>query len=340
MSAAPSAEIRRPQSPDSPLVSIVLPTHKRAALLPGAIRSVLAQTYTNWELIVVDDNSPDDTPAVVATFTDPRIRYVRNDPNLKLPRALNRGFALARGEFLTWTSDDNFFGDRAIEKMVERLQRGDGDLVYADYWLFSEEDAQGRPLDPQHDRLSPTVQLAKGNHIGACFLYTRQVYEAVGDYDPELFLVEDYDYFIRVARQFRLVHIAEPLYYFRRDDATLYLSRFAEVKASDLLVRYKNSLLDEDGVLDGLVGLLMRHADDLKSPLLRWTRQAARASGSWRVGQWQQRLMQGRLQRELRAPLRAILQAYRAGHSSFGAARDALRHLTAEVGVLKYTPPT
>lgn len=320
----------------SPCVSIVLPTYKRARVLPWAIRSVLAQTFTDWELIVVDDNSPDDTAQVVADFTDPRIRYVKNDPNLKLPRALNRGFSLARGDLLTWTSDDNLYGPQAIEKMVQRLQAGGCDLVYADYWLFSEQDEQGQPVGPQHDRLPGSVQLHKGNHIGACFMYTRRAYEAVGDYDPELFLVEDYDYFIRIARQFTLAHIAEPMYYFRRDDDTLYLSRFAEVKASDLLVRYKNALLDEAGVLDALVALLLRHAEPLRDPLLRASRALALASGSWRVDQWQQRLMRDRLERRLRAPLAAILQAHRAGQRPFGAARDDIRTLMAGVGTLKY----
>ena len=134
----------------SALVSIVLPTFKRAHVLPWAIRSVLAQSYTHWELIVVDDNSPDDTAAVVASFTDPRIRYVKNEPNLKLPRALNRGFSMAQGEFLTWTSDDNLYAPTAIEKMVARLQAGGCDLVYADYYLFSTQGADGRPSDPQH----------------------------------------------------------------------------------------------------------------------------------------------------------------------------------------------
>ncbi|HRQ59502.1 MAG TPA: glycosyltransferase family 2 protein, partial [Azoarcus taiwanensis] len=229
-------------STTTPRVSIVMPTYKRAHLLGGAIENVLAQSFRDFELIVVDDNSPDDTPQVVARFDDPRIRYVRNDPNLRLPRALNRGFALARGQYLTWTSDDNFFAGTAIERMVQVLDRGECDLVYADYYMFAEVDAAGRPTDAKHDRLPATLQLDKGNHIGACFLYTRRAYEAVGDYDPELFLVEDYDYFIRIAKQFEACHIAEPLYYFRRDDDTLYLSRFAEVKASDVLVRYKNGL--------------------------------------------------------------------------------------------------
>ncbi|HET9644529.1 MAG TPA: glycosyltransferase family 2 protein [Burkholderiaceae bacterium] len=324
---------------NAPLVSIVLPTYKRAHLLAGAIDSVLAQTWRNWELIVVDDNSPDNTREVVAGFADPRIRYFRNDPNLKLPRALNRGFAEARGDYLTWTSDDNLYMPHALERMLERLSAGDCDLVYADYYLFSEQDAQGLPSDPQLDRLPDTVQLERGNHIGACFLYTRRLYESVGDYDPDLFLVEDYDYFIRAARRFQLAHIGEPLYHFRRDDATLYLSRFAEVKASDLLVRYKNELLDERGVVDQMIALLLRHAERPRDPLLHWTAKLAAASGSWRIGQWQQRLAEMRLKRRLGERVQAVLQRYRSRDASFGTARDALRTLMGEVAEVKYVRP-
>jgi len=318
-----------------PLVSIVLPTYKRARVLPHAIRSVLAQTYANWELIVVDDNSPDDTPRVVASFDDPRIHYVRNDPNLKLPRALNRGFSLARGDYLTWTSDDNLYAPRAIEAMVRRLRQGDCDLVYADYWLFSQDDEAGRPLDPQVDRLPDTVQLDKGNHMGACFLYTRRLYEAVGDYDPELFLVEDYDFFIRASKRFRFAHIAEPLYYFRRDDDTLYLSRFAEVKASDVLVRYKNGLLDERGVLDTLVALLLRDPGGLAHPGLRTLHRLAHGH-SWRLEQWQRRWAEGHLKRRLAPAVHAILQGYGTRTSSFGTARDALREQVSRLGKLSH----
>ncbi|OFZ99945.1 MAG: hypothetical protein A2Z44_07315, partial [Betaproteobacteria bacterium RBG_19FT_COMBO_58_11] len=294
---------------DKPLVSIVLPTYKRAHVLPSAIQSVLNQTYTNLELIIVDDNSPDNTPEVVNSFSDERIRYVRNEPNLKLPRALNKGFSLARGAYLTWTSDDNLFADNAIEKMVERLQAGNCDFVYADYYLFSEQDAEGRPLDIHHDRLPDSVQLEKGNHIGACFMYTRKVFEETGDYDPELFLVEDYDYFIRVAQRFKLCHIPEPLYCFRRDENTLYLSRFGEVKASDVLVRYKNRLLSADELLDAVVAILLRNIDGLANPILRWTYRATRRI-SFRLTKMHEKWVTRYLRRKLSAHVRTILQDY------------------------------
>ena len=317
------------------LVSIVLPTYKRAKVLPHAIRSVLNQTYTNLELIIVDDNSPDDTSYVVKSFDDARIRYVKNDANLKLPRTLNRGFSLANGAYLTWTSDDNVFADNAVEKMVDVLQAGNCDFVYADYYLFSERDAQGRPLDIHHDKLPDKVQLDKGNHIGACFLYTRKVYEEIGDYDPELFLVEDYDYFIRIAKRFQMCHIAEPLYYFMRDDNTLYLSRYSEVKASDVLARYKNRLLTEDGLLDVVVALLLRNMDDLASPVLRWTYRPIRKI-SYRLTKMHEKLATWHLRRRVSGRVKTILNEYDSAGMNFGEARDALKGLIQTLGKIEY----
>lgn len=322
----------------NPLVSIVLPTYKRAGVLPQAIRSVLGQTYPKWELIVVDDNSPDNTPEVVKSFSDARIRYVRNEPNLKLPRALNKGFSLARGDYLTWTSDDNLFADNAIEKMVARLQAGNCDFVYADYYLFSEQDAEGRPLDIHHDRLPDSVQLEKGNHIGACFMYTRRVFEEIGDYDPELFLVEDYDYFIRASQRFRFCHLPEALYYFRRDDDTLYLSRFAEVKASDVLVRYKNGLLNEADVVETIVALLMRNTTALNNSILRWSDQAARKL-SFRLTTLHQKLLGKYLRKRLKSRVEALLEDYQTQRIAFAAAKEALCSLLKELGTITYTQP-
>src|SRR5438552_12056161 len=158
---------------DQALVSIVLPTYNRAHLLAHAIRSVLCQTYGNIELIIVDDNSQDNTPDVVRLFDDARIRYVRNDENLKLPRGLNKGFSLSKGDFLTWTSDDNMYASTAIEKMIALLQGGTCDFVFADYFHFSDlNETTGEPLDAQHIKLPPVLRLENGNAVGACFLYT------------------------------------------------------------------------------------------------------------------------------------------------------------------------
>ena len=100
-------------------------------------------------------------------------------------------------------------------------------------------------------------------------MYTRKAYDAVGEYNTDLFLVEDYDYWIRIGSLFQIKHIAKPLYFFRRDDQTLYCSRFCEVKVSDFLVRYKNDLLNKNEVLAAIVNLIIQNIERLNNAILR-----------------------------------------------------------------------
>lgn len=320
-----------------PLVSVVLPTYKRARLLGHSIRSVLAQTHRNLELIVVDDCSPDDTEAVVRSFADPRIVYVRNGANLKLPRSLNAGFERARGAYLTWTSDDNMYAPDALREMVEALSDGGCDFVFADYYEFADLDEQtGAALDYRHRKLPDSGAVENGNRIGACFMYTRRVYEAVGPYDPELFLVEDYDYFMRISRRFAMRHIARPLYYFRRHDDSLYLSRFCEVKAADVLVRYRNGFLNEAEALRVAVELVVKNIERLRNPVLRRAYLALRDT-SYRLTLAYKRLVARYVARRLEPELRDILHRFGMQQMPFKDAKALLERLLQRMATIQYS---
>jgi glycosyltransferase involved in cell wall biosynthesis len=215
-------------TPD-PLVSIVLPTYNGARYLAQAIASCQRQTYPSWELILVDDASTDDTPALIAEAArrDGRIRSLRNATNRKLPAALNAGFAQARGAYLTWTSDDNLYEPDALEVMAGHLEAHPGTgLVYCDMRKIG---ADGEDLGPY--RLRPPAALPRRNWVGGCFLYRRAVYEAVGDYATDLFLAEDYDYWLRVARRFRLDYLAGAApYRYRVHPTSLTRTRQAQIR--------------------------------------------------------------------------------------------------------------
>jgi glycosyltransferase involved in cell wall biosynthesis len=319
------------------LVSIVLPTYNRARILPYAIQSVLAQTHSNLELIVIDDNSPDDTRTVVQSFNDARITYRRNQNNLKLPSSLNVGFELSRGDYLTWTSDDNMYERDAVRRMVERLESGSCDFVFADYYEFADLDAAtGAPLDFRHVKLPDAMAVETGNRIGACFLYTRKVYETVGLYDPELFLVEDYDYFMRISRQFRLCHIAEPLYYFRRHEDSLYLSRFCEVKAADVLVRYRNGFLNEAEALTVVVELVMKNLERLHNPFLKWVYIALKDT-SYRLTVAYKAVIRRYLASRLEREVSGILRSFDGKEVSFKDAKVALENLLRRTAGIQYS---
>lgn len=201
------------------LVSIVLPTYNGARYLPQAIESCLQQTHSNLELIIVDDASTDDTPAIIARYAqrDPRIRPHRNPANRKLPASLNAGFSLARGDFLTWTSDDNCYRPNALAEMLACLQqRPDIHLVYAGMTWIDANDATLR-----YDPPRPPSDLPLGNCIGACFLYRRQVHQTLGGYAEDRFLVEDYDFWLRATLHFQLQPLDRDLYLYRTHDASL-----------------------------------------------------------------------------------------------------------------------
>ncbi|MSP11784.1 MAG: glycosyltransferase [Chloroflexi bacterium] len=235
------------------LVSIVLATYNGSRYLDESIQSCISQTYPDWELIIVDDASTDDTPAIIARWQsqDNRIRSIRHTSNQKQPAALNTGFAQARGAYLTWTSDDNAFRPQALQQMVAILEaHADISFTYTAHTLI---DAAGTPIGLVPP--DPYECLVFYCCIGPCFLYRRTVYEKIGDYtvDPDLVYVVDYDYWLRAAVHFRFQPIQDDLYLFR-------------VHASS------QSSLHAARITISSVYALLRHL-----PEIRWVTQADRA---------------------------------------------------------------
>jgi glycosyltransferase involved in cell wall biosynthesis len=215
-----------------PLISIVLPTFNGSRFLRQAIDSCFIQTYSNWELIVVDDASTDNTPQIIGDYAsrDSRIRTVRNSTNRRLPASLNVGFSHARGALLTWTSDDNAYRPEALSQMLEFLQANSAvDVVYASYSLI---DDSGSPLASSEStpHAGPPHELAYRNCVGACFLYRRVVHEQLGGYAEDLFLVEDYDFWVRASTRFRLAWLQKDLYLYRWHEQSLTSTRPQRVR--------------------------------------------------------------------------------------------------------------
>ena len=119
-----------------PTVTIVLPCYNGAGFLAQSIDSVIAQTFTDWELIIVNDCSKDNSLEIMQRYAekDNRIRIINNEHNLKLPGALNRGFQEAKGKYLTWTSHDNRMGPTMLEEFVSYLDNNpDKPLLLVEY---------------------------------------------------------------------------------------------------------------------------------------------------------------------------------------------------------------
>jgi glycosyltransferase involved in cell wall biosynthesis len=212
---------------EQPLVSVVLPTYRRAHLIEAAVHNVLAQDYANFELIVVNDGSPDDTrerlERLQAELDNPRLRVIHRD-NGGLPVALNTGFAAATGEFWTWTSDDNAYKPGALRALARELQVDPSTgLVFSDMEVVR-EDGRRREF-----KAGPIELLRERCVVSASFMYRRAVAEVVGDYDPQFRLVEDYDYWLRVARVAAMRHLKRDLYLYGDVPDSLSRTRFNQV---------------------------------------------------------------------------------------------------------------
>ena len=187
-----------------PRVSIVLPTLNGRRYLESSIASCLDQTFTDFELLVVDGGSTDGTVDVVRSIGDGRIRIVRQHDNVdRLPGALNTGFAQARGDYFTWTQDDDLYGPDALRVMVEALAaEPEVGLVYAGQVFIDEagnEIREGKRFPPE--------ALSWTNPVGHCFMYRRSVAELVGGYDPRFLMAEDTHYWLRVFRRSIIVQL-------------------------------------------------------------------------------------------------------------------------------------
>lgn len=254
-----------------PIVSIVLPCYNGATFLAQSIASVIAQTFTDWELIIVNDCSKDNSLEIMQQYAekDSRIRIINNEHNLKLPGALNRGFQEARGKYLTWTSHDNRMGPTMLEEFVNYLDaNSDKGLITAYYAAFNLK--TGEQLYEVHHP-DPQLHLPLFNCVCYAFMYRREVLETVGDYDTTLFLVEDYDYWVRIWQKYPVGKIYKVLYYTGVGDDTLTLSRKKEIaeKLVEMRLRYFS---DFDKALCGHPDLQRRLYNSIADNLHGWPR--------------------------------------------------------------------
>ncbi|WP_324826684.1 glycosyltransferase family 2 protein [Qipengyuania zhejiangensis] len=227
----------------APAISVVLPVYNGERFLRAALDSILGQTFTDFELIAVDDCSTDDSPAILADYAarDDRLRIITQPANCKLPASLNAGFAQARGSWWTWTSDDNVLRPEMLEVLVaERDRAPQADVIYSDYRIIDER-GESRSLVTVGTR----DDLVMENAVGCSFLYRRSVDEALGGYDETLFGVEDYDFWLRAAQKGFVFHpVHRELYLYRRHGGSLTDQRARAIKTlvADLLMDHIDSI--------------------------------------------------------------------------------------------------
>lgn len=244
---------------DKGLVSVVLPTYNHAKYLKQSIESVLNQSYKNLELIIVNDGSNDVTRDLLKEYENSSAITIIHQENAGLPNALNRGFTIAKGEFLTWTSADNFYEKTAIVAMVDFLEiNKEVGVVYGNYFAINQNGQKMVATDnwrsydrnlvdpavvelPKHARFFKRTPI---NSIGPQFLYRASSARIVGNYSNTPG-IEDYDFWSRMEIVTKLMRLPteEALYSYRVHDESIsgYLKEEHQMKKTiEVLIRISN----------------------------------------------------------------------------------------------------
>ena len=212
------------------MISVVLPTYNGEKYISQAIESILNQTFKDFELVIINDASTDHTLRIVNGYAekDERIKVITNTVNSKLPKSLNIGFRICKGDYFTWTSDDNILHPDVFKKLVSALENhSDVSFVFScEEFIDEKGKVIGRRKHPHN-----LNEIYFKNIISASFLYRRDVHEQLGGYDETKFLVEDYDFFLRAYEKYKFLYIPEVLYSYRKHAESLTGTRRMEAKS-------------------------------------------------------------------------------------------------------------
>ncbi len=231
---------------ESPSVSVIIPTFNRASVVGRAARSVLTQSYQDLELIIVDDNSTDDTASVIEALADPRVRYLRRTETGGASAARNTGIAEARGNLVAFVDSDDEWLPMKMELQVDRLLEGDPRAAVVYCRLQRHDDLTDMPIPEGRRRQRPYEgdiywRLLAGWHPATPSLVAvrRAALLDVGSFDTQFRTGEDYDLWLRLGRAGYRFAFVDEILVVKHERAGLQLMRNADAR------QYSEQLIDQ-----------------------------------------------------------------------------------------------
>ena len=205
--------------------------------MPEAIASVIAQTFSNWEIFIINDGSPDDTNRVAQHLINIYPKYRINlieKPNGGVADARNIGIHAAHGRYILPLDADDKLHPQMLEKTVALLESDPNiDIVYTDLQQFGISNQLIRAADYDFS------QLVRNNQLNYCSLYKREIWDTVGGYDPNICGYEDWDFWISCGKKGYIARrLPEPLFFYRVKEVSLFTEAFkrdSELRAQIIL---------------------------------------------------------------------------------------------------------
>lgn len=255
---------------ENQMVSVIIPTYNRADYIGKAIQSVLDQTWQNFEIIVVDDGSEDNTRQVVEGVGDSRIRYICLDQNGGASHARNEGIRLAESEFIAFLDSDDEWMPEKLEKQMKAMFQS-SDKVGLIFCRMRENSESGNPviipsLRLKKEQLEGNIfnNLVCGNVIGApTVLARRNCLKQIGGFDEELHCLEDWDLVLRIAENWEIGFVDDILVEVHHSEGSVSSNIRAWVDTRCYMIAKYWKIMAQGGVLEALVEDLMMRANEV-----------------------------------------------------------------------------
>ncbi len=236
------------QNSGNPLVTVLLPVHNAAAFLADAINSILSQTFSDFELLIINDGSTDESKKIIESFNDKRIRFVENETNFGLIATLNRGIKMAKGKFIARMDADDISLPMRLEKQFEKLNADSSIAVLASFVDFINEDGEVTGvLNTDRETVSETEirsMMMRTNCIAHPSVMIRKDVVEKFLYNAKQKSAEDWDLWMRMlASGFRIAKIPEALLHYRIHPASIMGKDKVAVVLERRLMRVKSKFL-------------------------------------------------------------------------------------------------
>jgi len=201
----------------NPKVTVLMSVYNGEKYLREAIDSILAQTFKNFEFLIVNDGSTDKTAEILKSYKDSRIKIISNEKNIGLTKSLNKGLKAAKGNYIARQDADDVSMPERLEKEVEFLEQNRNvGLVGTDYLFINEKGKVVHIVKCLNGSRELKEKLLEGNQFGhGSVMLRRECIDEVGTYREEFKFAQDYDFYLRIAEVYDVANISEPLYQWR-----------------------------------------------------------------------------------------------------------------------------
>lgn len=230
------------------MISVIIPTYNRAHLLPITLQSVLAQTYTDYEIIVIDDGSTDDTAQVMTKY--PKVKYIKHDRNLGVSEARNTGLKAANGDYIAFIDSDDIMLPDKLEKQIDAIMKANNNvgLVYSPAIRVTEISAEIIPKQLKSGNVFNDALKLKWHYFLQSMLIKHECFKNVGDFDNRLKVAEDFEMLLRITNIYNVAVTEKPLCIINSLDSGISRNQTLYIQAFETIIEKHKSLYDANSL--------------------------------------------------------------------------------------------